>query len=347
MDNYDYQALVNEIIRRNINMFESFEDWTKGAFALSNLGENGREMFKSISKLSNKYNEYENNRKFTNALHTNCKVTIASFIFMCRQCGLDTNLFYVKSLSGHTIPLPVMNEKLHKNQSFLAINPDYISQCFDYNLQSDFVRFLNTIVSDKDRVSGATKAYRLGITKENHVIFWYVDKDEIVRMGKVMAYGEDGHRNHEIPPSSVAKELSKRGEISADYVIKKTLFGEHLLSKKGFSERPIGIVESEKTSIICSLLFPNILWMATGSLGNLQEERMSAVKYRNLILFPDTDTDGYAYGLWAKKAEDLNAKGWHIQVSDYLEKIATPEQKTAKIDIADLLIDNINNRAVM
>ena len=46
MDRYDYQALVNEVVNRGINLFESFDDWTKGAFALSNLGENGRTMFK-------------------------------------------------------------------------------------------------------------------------------------------------------------------------------------------------------------------------------------------------------------------------------------------------------------
>ena len=41
MDRYDYQALVNEVVTRGINMFENFDDWTKGAFALSNLGEDG------------------------------------------------------------------------------------------------------------------------------------------------------------------------------------------------------------------------------------------------------------------------------------------------------------------
>ena len=46
MDRYDYQALVNEVVNRGINLFESFDDWTKGAFALSNLGENGRTMQK-------------------------------------------------------------------------------------------------------------------------------------------------------------------------------------------------------------------------------------------------------------------------------------------------------------
>ena len=96
MDRYDYQALVNEGVTRGINMFESFGDWTKGAFALSNFGENGRAMFKSISKLSSRYNEAENNRKYTNALHTNNKVGIASFIYMCRQYGIDTKRFYVK-----------------------------------------------------------------------------------------------------------------------------------------------------------------------------------------------------------------------------------------------------------
>ena len=38
----------------------------------------------------------------------------------------------------------------------------------------------------------------------------------------------------------------------------------------------------------------------------------------------------------------MNQKGWHIQVSDYLEKIATPEQRSMKIDIADLIIDSLS-----
>lgn len=74
---------------------------------------------------------------------------------------------------------------------------------------------------------------------------------------------------------------------------------------------------------------------------------MSAVKNCDVILFPDTDKDGYAYGSWSGRAEELNEKGWHIRVSDYLEKTATPEQRLAKVDIADLLIGNINKSSVM
>lgn len=63
MDNYDYVALTNEVVRRGANLFGTFEEWTKGAFALSALGENGRVLFKNISKLSDKYNEVENDKK--------------------------------------------------------------------------------------------------------------------------------------------------------------------------------------------------------------------------------------------------------------------------------------------
>jgi hypothetical protein len=34
-------------------------------------------------------------------------------------------------------------------------------------------------------------------------------------------------------------------------------------------------------------------------------------------------------------------------VSDYLEKTATPEQRLAKVDIADMLIGNIHMPSVM
>lgn len=68
---------------------------------------------------------------------------------------------------------------------------------------------------------------------------------------------------------------------------------------------------------------------------------MTAVKERKVILFPDTDIDEQSYGQWAKRARELNAKGWHIQVCDYLEEKATEEQRRIKIDIADLLIDDL------
>ena len=341
MDRYDYQALVNEVVTRGINMFEIFDDWTKGAFALSNLGEDGRSMFKSISKLSSRYNEAENNCKFTNALHTNNKVGIASFIYMCRQYGIDTNRFYIKDNVDCAQPIATVVNHQQRRVTPVAVQREYVDRSLDRNLRSDFVSYLKLLVADVDKIVDIVNAYQLGVTKGGHVIYWYIDKDGIARMGKVMAYRPDGHRNKFYTPLSIPKELSKRGELSADYAIKQTLFGEHLLSLPANTDKTIGIVESEKSAVICSLCIPHLLWMATGSKGNLQEERLSAIKERNSILFPDTDKDGGAYRQWMNRSKELNANGCHLQVNDFLERVATIEQRLAKIDIADLLIDDL------
>ena len=344
MDRYDYQTLVNEVVTRGINMFENFDDWTKGAFALSNLGEDGRAMFKSISKLSSRYNEAENNRKFTNALHTNNKVGIASFIYMCRQHGIDTNRFYIKDAVDYAQPIATVVNHLQRSVTPVVVQRDYVARSLDRNLHSDFVFYLKLLVADVDRIVDIVNTYQLGVTKDGHIIYWYIDKDDVVRMGKVMAYKPDGHRDQSFTPQSIPKNLSIRGELPADYVIKQTLFGEHLLRNPSNDIKTIGIVESEKSAIICSLCIPDLLWMATGSKCNLQEERLSAIKERNSILFPDTDKDGGAYRQWMNRSKELNAQGWHLQVSDYLEQVATVEQRWAKIDIADLLIADLQHK---
>jgi len=347
MDRYDYQALVNEVVTRGINLFESFDAWTKGAFALSNLGKDGRSMFKSISKLSSKYSEAENNWKFTNALHTNNKVGIASFIYMCRQHGIDTNKFYIKDDVEWAQPVATAVNHHPRIAMPVAIRKEYVTRSLDRNLRSDLVSYLKTLVADVDRLVAVVNAYHLGITRGGHVIFWYIDKDGVVRMGKVITYAANGHRDKSVTPLSILRELSRCGKLQANYVIKKTLFGEHLLRYPLSAENVIGIVESEKSAVVCSLCFPDVLWMATGSKGNLQDERMGAVKERKVILFPDTDVDGQAYSQWHKRADELNAKGWHIQVCNYLEQVATSEQREAKIDIADLLIDDLSKGCKM
>lgn len=342
MDNYDYVALTNEVVRRGANLFGTFEEWTKGAFALSALGENGRVLFKNISKLSDKYNEVENDKKFTNALRTNSQVSIASFIYMCQQKGIDTNKFFLKDGKGTGLSLVVPTIRQVKSPAaFVDIDGHYVTDSLDVQMKSDFVTFLKMLVDDDDRIRNIVETYRIGVTKQQHTIFWYVDIEDKVRYGKIMAYGKDGHRMHDIVPQSIPCELSKQGKISKDYTIKKTLFGEHLLNDPMYADKLIGIVESEKTAVICSLYISDVLWMATGSLGNLQAERLQAVKSRRVILYPDADEMSQPFCKWKASADALNEKGWQIQVSGYLETVATFEQKQKKIDIADLLVANL------
>jgi len=344
MDDYDYDALTNEVVNRKINMFDSFDDWTKGAFALSNLGEWGRELFKQISRLSDKYNEHENDIKFSNALRTNSRVNISSFIYMCRQHNIDTNRFFVKDNSVEKFQLKSTTFNHNEEKRIvLSIDKRYVDESFDKKCESDLVRFLIARFPDVDRIVETINKYRIGISHEGHTIFWYIDRDDNVRMGKIMAYCEDGHRDHSFFPRSVQKELVKQGVLSDNYILKQTLFGEHLLSRPENDGKIIGVVESEKTAIICSLYLPDIIWFATGSMYNLQSERMETIRNRNVIFFPDTDEKSTAYNKWCSRAEELNRQGWRIQVSDYLENIATQEQRRQKIDIADLLVENIED----
>ncbi len=345
MDNYDYVALANEVVQRGVNLFGTFEEWTKGAFALSSLGENGRALFKNISKLSDKYQEVENDKKFTNALRTSNQVSIATFIYMCQQKGIDTNKFFLKDgeEAGSSLVLPTI-QQVKCPIVCVDVDRHYVIDSLDVQMKSDFVTFLKTLVDDDDRIRNVVEAYRIGVTKQQHTIFWYVDIEGKVRFGKIMAYGKDGHRKHDIVPQSIPCELSKQGKIPKDYSIKKTLFGEHLLHDPMYAGKLIGIVESEKSAIICSLCISDVLWMATGSLSNLQAERLQAVKSRRVILYPDADEKSLPFCKWKASADVLNEKGWQIQVSDYLELVATSEQKLKKIDIADLLVATLQGK---
>mgnify|MGYP003418270871 CR=1 FL=1 len=96
-------------------------------------------------------------------------------------------------------------------------------------------------------------------------------------------------------------------------------------------DKPIALVESEKTAIISSGLMPQYLWLATGGKSQLSQEILSILAGRKTIAFPDID----GYEEWKKK---LSAAEIDITVSDIRQRYATEEQRKAHIDIADLLI---------
>lgn len=344
MSNYDYNALVNEVVRRGINMFESFDDWTKGALALADLGEDGRCLFKAISSLSDKYRESENDYKFSHALRTRGSISIASFIYMCKCHNIDTTKFYVKDSVPLVQDFPKVIKREPINTACIEIPKEHMRKSLVGNMDSDFVCFLKTLVEDIDRVAEIIQDYQVGATPDHHVIYWYMDQEGLVRYGKIMAYDKNGHREHSFFPKSIPCELAKQGQLPSSYTIKKTLFGEHLLAKPENHAKTVGIVESEKSAIICSLCMPDILWMATGSMNNMQQERFEAVKNRKVILYPDTDEKSEAFKRWDAKAKELNMAGWNIHTSNYLEMMATPDQRKQKIDIADLLIYDLQNR---
>ncbi|MEJ1730382.1 DUF6371 domain-containing protein, partial [Escherichia coli] len=107
------------------------------------------------------------------------------------------------------------------------------------------------------------------------------------------------------------------------------LFGEHLLRQH--PTRPVALVESEKTAVICSAFWPQYIWLATGGKSQLND-RLQVLMGRKVVAFPDVD----GYLEWKEKLSRV--RGLDIVVSDVLEKEATFEDRANHVDIADLLI---------
>lgn len=198
---------------------------------------------------------------------------------------------------------------------------------------SDFLKFLRTII-DVDTIIRIVREYLLGVTKGGEVIFYQIDSKGRCRTGKVMKYDPlTGHRikdtTAKTPITWVHSLLKQQGVLPQEWELTQCLFGEHLLKK--YPEKPVCLVESEKTAIICACINPECIWLATGGKGQLND-RVEILDGRTIIAFPDVD----GYDTWVTKAGErpyLN-----IIVSDLLEKNATQEDREVHIDIADILI---------
>ena len=184
--------------------------------------------------------------------------------------------------------------------------------------------------------------YNVGTSKKwgGSAVFWQVDIAGNVRTGKIMLYDScTGHRVKE--PHSYVGWVHSELKLP-DFHLKQCLFGEHLLAKS--PTMPIGIVESEKTAVICSAFVPDILWLATGGMnGCFNAETMSVLRDRNVILFPDLG----AFDVWSQKAAILSEICRRVTVSDVLEKNADDEQRRRGLDIADFFLEEPTKRQIL
>jgi hypothetical protein len=198
---------------------------------------------------------------------------------------------------------------------------------FDNN---KFLHFLQ-VTFGIEKTNKVIEMYKIGDAKTwfGSTIFWQIDKNNNVRTGKIMLYNKNNGKRVKKPYEHINWVHSKLN--IANDKIDKCFFGEHLLNH--FPDKTIAIVESEKTAIIASFFFPNLIWMATGGISNLSYSKLKSLIGRKIILFPDL----CAYDKWLQIIQPLD-KWFKITVSDYLEKNASSEEKLQKYDLADYLL---------
>lgn len=176
----------------------------------------------------------------------------------------------------------------------------------------------------KEQVEAVLADYRLGATRDKRVIFWQIDHEGRVRSGKIMQYQPDGHRTGH--PDWVHALLQRRHLLSAErWELRQCLFGEHLLLR--YPDKSVGLVESEKTALVCSLFRPDSLWLATGGCGGLNAEKLTPLLDRSVTVHPDS-------GVFSK---------WYLAIKLTLPQlqaniVARYEKYEPNTDLADLLL---------
>lgn len=221
-----------------------------------------------------------------------------------------------------------------KPKPLCLVPPEIVSRSVTHRSKSQFVRFLDTVF-DPLIVEGLIDEYRLGTTRSGAVIFFQLDIQGRCRTGKMMLYDpETGHRiKDKDKPGRIdwVHSLMKRtGMLPQDWEVTQCLFGEHLLRLN--PRKPVALVESEKTAVICAGLMPQFLWLATGGKSQLKAEKFAVLGSRKITAFPDVD----GFTEWTQKLKAI--PGLNVTVADVLQRHATPEDFKAQIDIADWLL---------
>ncbi len=200
----------------------------------------------------------------------------------------------------------------------------------------------NTFVQCLVNAFGATWAYQAAkdflIGTADHwpgaTVFWYIDKECRARSGKVMLFGTDCRRR---------KDKDDKGKDYSTWVhsvmrlknfnLSRCFFNEHALIEAD-AKASIGIVESEKTAIVCSYFLPKYIWLAAGGKGYLNAAMCQVLKGRKIVLFPDLSDS--ARSRWKSIADQVSTQySIDCTVSKYLGHIDTGE------DIADYLLQGI------
>jgi|GEM_PF-2782194 len=244
------------------------------------------------------------------------------------------------------------------DETVYAIPDEVFNQTVGHYDRNQFARLLGnhfgtSVASDLlQRFQVGTSARWPGAS-----VFWFIDEQDRKRGGQIKLFRPDWHTEKYVDRegrnrakvdwvhSAMRYRFEKAGTpIPAwlsDYIDKgersPCLFGlPQLLTVT--ATQPVAIVEAPKTAILCTPYFPQFTWLAAGSLSYLNAERLTPVRNRRIVLFPDMATDGKAFNRWSRIADQLRTHGFSITVSDYLEKIpATDQQRQDGLDLADYL----------
>ena len=262
------------------------------------------------------------------------------------RCDREVNCAYHLTPSmffkNNKLPYkPISNKKIIKHNKNNEIDyhtlNDLTSSLTSYH-ENNFSKYINSVFTEK-QTNKMINEYKIGTALNwyNSTIFWQIDIHQNIRGGKLINYQKNGKRTKLINWVHALKIKHQELEY---FNLKQCLFGEHLVLN---NEKPIAIVESEKTACIMSIVFPKYLWLATGSLRGLTKEKLIPIRNSRIVLYPDlgmNDKNSSPYEIWYNNHLELKQLGFDIHISDLLEKNSSKEQRIKGLDIADYFLVN-------
>lgn len=181
-----------------------------------------------------------------------------------------------------------------------------------------------------EQMHHAAAHYHLGKTRSGQPIFWMIDD---------MLDPLDAHIGSD---NWISLLLKAREPLLRYWHPTHCLFGLHMLMDEGQESRVEGrgvcVVESERSAVVLSELFPESIWMAYVSESFLNIDLFAPLVGHTVTIYPRTDPymSNYLFfdEFFATVRESMNI---HITVDSTLEDHATTDQKSRCIDLLDFI----------
>lgn len=216
-------------------------------------------------------------------------------------------------------------------------NSEILEKSLENYEKNNLVIYLGNILG-RETAKKLVEEYQVGTSDhwQGANIFWQIDIQGKIRAGKIMLVNKETGKRIKNPQPLI--NWVHRVMNIEDFNLKQCFFGENLVNK--YPGKPVAIVESEKSAIICSFFAPTMVWLASGNLNGLTLEKCKALLGKRIVLFPDLK----CYDIWKSKAMEIsgtlnsnNSVITTFSVSDLLEKNALPEERECGYDMADYL----------
>lgn len=177
----------------------------------------------------------------------------------------------IEQLNNQSINL-YYKESLRKSSTKKKyIETKIVEQTLNSQIENNLLKYMRANYP-KTKVDEAKRRYFIGTYSDGGTCFWEINKENNVQKLKVSYYNLNGKRTdkYKVPYKN------EDGYYSS-------LFGGHLISKN----KPIILVESEKTAIISSILLPKYTWLAYSGVNGLTNDKCLPLVGHSIIILPD------------------------------------------------------------